>query len=311
MVIADCPRLGSLESVPELDVRMLRMLVAVADEAVMGRAAERLHVSQPALSKQLAQLERSTGLTLFDRHAKGMTATPAGQVLVDHARAVLREMDAFSAAVERTRRELTGTLRLGYIAQTLNEKTRGVVHRFEQEHAGVAIEKRQYDLRDMTAGLLNDETDVALLRQPIAASELAHEPIFTEERVVILSGRHPVAAEATTTLAALFDSPWVVNATSDRAFRDFQLAIAQRGGRSPTLGPVVRTTDEFLEAVVSEQGIGLAPASAARYYSRPGVVYVPVTDAEPSICSVSWCRGRTLSPSASALLDLFRSLAPL
>ena len=90
----------------------------------MSRAAHRLHISQPALSKQLAQAEQLTGLRLFERHTKGVTPTPVGRMLVDRARAVLRELDALSAAAVRARRDLTGHIRLGFIAQTVNEDTR-------------------------------------------------------------------------------------------------------------------------------------------------------------------------------------------
>lgn len=72
-------------------------------------------------------------------------------------------------------------------------------------------------------------------------------------------------------------------------------------------GPVVHPVDEFLEAVQSEQAVGLAPASAARYYSRPGIVYVPVVDAEPSVCTLSWRSDRTLAPAARALVEAVRA----
>ena len=91
----------------------------------------------------------------------------------------------------------------------------------------------------------------------------------------------------------------------------FALATRQRGVRPALLGPIVHTIDEFLEAVLSEQGIGLAPASAARYYPRPGVAYVPVPDAEPSVCTLSWRADRSFAPAAQALLDLVRKQLPL
>ena len=175
----------------------------------------------------------------------------------------------------------------------------------------MTLDKRQYDLRDLTAGLTPGETDVAFLRQPLSAPGLVHEPMFVEPRVAVLADRHPLAGRGDVAVAELFDTPWVVNATRDLAYRDYALATRQRDGRPALLGPTVHTIDEFLEAVLSEQAIGLAPASAARYYSRPGVSYVPVPDADPSVCSLSWRADRDLSPAAQALVDLVRSRLPL
>jgi DNA-binding transcriptional LysR family regulator len=295
----------------QVERRMLAMLVAIGEEGAMSRAALRLHLSQPALSKQLAQLERATGLVLFERHPKGMTPTATGRMLIDRARAALRELDNFSDVLRTARRELQGSLTIGYLAQTLNDATRRLVGEFERQHPAVTVHKRQYDLRDMTAGLAAGHTDIALLRQPLDQPQLVHETAFVEPRVAVLYPSHPAAAGRSTTLDRLFDTPWVVNATSDKAFREYQLALAARGDQPPILGPVVHTTDEFLEAVISGKAIGLAPASAARYYPRPGVVYIPVVDAPPSGCSLSWRRDRPLGPPAAAFVDLLRRHLPV
>ena len=111
-------------------------------------------------------------------------------------------------------------------------------------------------------------------------------------------------------MTELFDTPWVVNATTDPAYRAYALATQQRDDRPALLGPTIHTIDEFLEAVLSEEAIGLAPASAARYYPRPGVSYVPVPDAEPSVCTLSWHADRDLAPAAQALVELVRSRLP-
>jgi DNA-binding transcriptional LysR family regulator len=295
----------------DLELRILRTLVALAEEGAMSRAAGLLHISQPALSKQLAQAEKLTGLRLFERHTKGVTPTPVGQMLVDRARAVLRELDALSAAAVRARRDLTGHVRLGFIAQTVNEDTRVLLRTYAERHPGVTLDKRQYDLRDLTAGLTSGETDVAFLRQPLSAPGLAHEPMFVEPRVAVLADSHPLARRPSVGVTELFDTPWVVNATSDPAYRAYALATQQRDGRPALLGPTIHTIDEFLEAVLSEEAIGLAPASAARYYPRPGVSYVPVPDAEPSVCTLSWHADRDLTPAAQALVDLVCSTLPL
>ena len=224
---------------------------------------------------------------------------------------MLREVDALSAAAVRARRDLTGHIRLGFIAQTLNEDTRVLLRTFSERHPAVTLDKRQYDLRDLTAGLTSGATDIAFLRQPLSVPGLAHEPMFVEPRVAVLADSHPLAHRVNVAVTELFDTPWVVNATRDPAYQAYALATRHRGGRPALLGPTVHTIDEFLEAVLSEEAIGLAPASAARYYSRPGISYVPVPDADPSMCTLSWRADRGVTPAAQALVDLVCSMLPL
>jgi DNA-binding transcriptional LysR family regulator len=103
----------------------------------------------------------------------------------------------------------------------------------------------------------------------------------------------------------------VVSANTDPVYQKFARALHARNGRPPVLGPTVRTIDEYLEAVLAGQAIGLAPASAARYYSRPGITYVPVPDAQPSICALSWTTRHPTTPAADAMIHLVRQHHPL
>lgn len=294
-----------------VEVRLLRSLVAVADEGHVGRAAERLHLTQPALSKQIAQLEAATGLRLFDRHPRGMTPTDAGRLLVDRARHVVREADAFDALAGRTRRRVAGRLHVGFVGQAANERTPVLLRAFRERHPAVTVELRQYDMRDLTAGLGAGETDLAILRLPVGAADLVHEPLFVEPRVAVLPDDHRLARHEALDLRQLLDEPWVVSASPDPAYQRFALALDARAGRRPVRGPVVRTIDEYLEAVLSGEGIGLAPASAARYYVRPGIAYVPVPDAQPSVCSLSWSTDHEPGPAARAFVDVVRAQMPL
>lgn len=288
-------------------MRLLRALVVLAEEGHVGRAAVRLHLTQPALSKQLASLERVTGLTLFRRHPHGLLVTEAGRLLADRAEQVLLAAQSFDVLAARARRSLTGRLVLGFVGQAANEQTPDLLRAYHQAHPDVTVELRQHDMRDLTAGLVSGDSDVALLRLPVGAPGLAHEAVLVEPRVAVLPDTHPLAGRVSIQLAELLGEPWVVSVSLDRVYQDFALETAARRGHPPMTGPSVRNIDEYLEAVRAGQGIGLAPASAARYYGRPGVVYVPVPDARPSVCALSWSTDGNPSGPAQALIDLVRS----
>lgn len=290
-----------------VDLRLLRSLLAVADEGHVGRAAARLSLTQPALSKQIGQLERATGVVLFHRHPKGMTPTEAARPVIEAARRAVREADDFDALAERTRHRAATRLRLGFVGQAANERTPVLLRAFHERHPEVLVELRQHDMTDLTAGLASGDSDLALLRLPVGAAGLVHEPLFSEPRVAVLPADHRLAGRDHVGLADLLPEPWVVSASPDPAYQAFALALGARGGEPPRLGPTVHNIDEYLEVVLSGRAVGLAPASAARFYARPGIAYVPVPDAEPSVCALSRSTARPPGPAARALLDLVRS----
>ncbi len=292
------------------ELRLLRSLVVLGEEQNVGRAAARLTLTQPGLSKQIAQLERMAGLALFDRHPKGVTPTAAGAMLIERARDVLAEADAFDVAVEQARRGVRGRLNLGFVGQAVNEHTAVILREFRERHPDVTVDLRQYDMHDLTAGLGSGTSDLAFLRLPVSAENLRHEPVLIEPRVAVLPDDHPLAPLGSVRLSQLLDEPWVVSASPDPAYQRFALATSARRGRPPVAGPVVRNIDEYLEAVLAHQGIGLAPESAARYYARPGITYVRVPDAEPSVASASRSTRNPPQPAARAMLHLVRSRLP-
>jgi len=282
------------------------MVVALADEGTAAAAARSLHITQPALSKQIAFAERATGLTLFERHARGMRLTPAGEALVRRARRVLLEADALAAEADRLRRSVSGSLRLGFIAQAANEYTPELLRAFADRYPAVTVELRQYDMRDLTAGLRSAETDLGLLRQPLDVEDLTHLEVLIEPRVAVLPTSHHLAGRSQASVHDLFADAWVVSASDFPAWQRFALAMDQRRSE-PILGPTVHTVDEFLEAVATGHAIGLAPQSAIRFYRRPGITFLAVPNATPSVCTLSWRTDIALSPPAVAFVDMARA----
>lgn len=294
-----------------VELRLLRALVILGEEGHVGRAATRLNLTQPGLSKQIAGLERDTGLQLFLRQPAGVTPTAAGTLLIERARRVLEEAAGFSLAAEQAQRSIQGHLKLGFVGSALNEHTAQLLRAFRQRHPDVTVDMRQYDMDDLTGGLDCGASDLAFLRLPVGGAHLIHEPFLVEPRVAVLPDDHALATSASIGVGELFGEAWVVSASSDPEYQNFALAMDARRGSTPILGPVIHNIDEYLEAVLAHLGIGLAPASARRYYSRPGVTFVTVRDAEPSVASVSYVRGRPLGKAAEGMLHLARERLPV
>lgn len=292
-----------------VDERLLRYFVVLADELHFGRAAARLYVSQPALSKQIKVLEDGLRLKLFTRTRRQVTLTPAGASLLPRAETVLTEYAAFREGVDLLRAGQGARLVVGFIAQAANELTPRALRLFGERQAHVQVDMRQSPLDDSSAGLRSEAVEIALLRLPIESDGLTVVPILTEPRVVLLPADHRLAGMAQVSLADLHGEPRIVTATLDQRFRAFALEPAPGDSTATPIGAVVSTVDEFSEAVLAGRAIALAPESARRFYARPGLTFVDVTDATPSVVAVAWRTATPLSPAAEAFVTTLQELA--
>jgi DNA-binding transcriptional LysR family regulator len=271
----------------DADTRLLRYFAAVAEEGNLTRAAERLYVSQPALTKQIRQLESRLEVQLFTRSRAGMTLTEAGQALAAQVPAVLA---GFDRAV-RDARNAARILRVGFLAGAANEATQEILAAFARRQPGWRTELRSAPWTDPTAGLAGGDTDAALLRLPFPGQDRLHtEILFTEPRWVALSARHPLAARDVIAFRDLWDEPFVAAPAETGWWRDWWLALEEREGHPVRIGAVTGSglPDDWLSAIANGDGVALAPESAARYYARPGVAYRPVDGVSPSHVGVAW-----------------------
>jgi DNA-binding transcriptional LysR family regulator len=275
----------------DVDTRLLRYFTAVAQEGNLTRAAERLFVSQPALTKQIRQLEGQFGVQLFTRSRTGMTLTAAGQALAEKVPAALAGLDQAVREAKSAASRAARVLRVGFLAGAANEATQQIIASFTHLRPGWLVEMRASPWTDPTAGLANGDSDVALLRLPFPGQDMLRaEVLFTEPRWVALPAAHPFAGRDLIPFRDLWGESFVAAPAETGAWRDWWLAVGQREGHPVRIGAVTRTgqPDDWLTAIANGCGVALAPESAARYYARPGVVYRPVTGVSPSHVGVAW-----------------------
>jgi DNA-binding transcriptional LysR family regulator len=278
----------------DVDTRLLRYFATVAEQGHLTRAAQRLFISQPALTKQIKQLEAQLEVKLFVRSRSGMTLTEAGSVLADKVPDLLASWDAALRQTKAAASRAAQVLRVGFIASAANEATQQIIGEFARRRPGWRVEMRQTDWSHPTAGLADGEVDAALLRLPFPGQDAFNvEVLLTEPRWVALPESHRLAASARIAFADLRDEPFIWTSRSPAPpgagpWRDYWLATDERDGRPVRIGSITRNPDEWLAAIANGYGISLAPESAARFYQRPGVVYRPVTGVSPSQVGVAW-----------------------
>jgi DNA-binding transcriptional LysR family regulator len=269
-----------------IDFRHLRYFTAVADTLSFTRAAERLEITQPAVTLAMRELETRLGATLLDRSARGMRLTPAGEVFLRHARSVLAEAQTAIAAIRVEAGAARPVLRVGFYPRAALELTTPIIDRYSEAVPGVALRWHECNC-DPSAGLRDGSTDVAFARLPFDTQGLRTVTLFDESRVVALSRSHPLAGRPAVSIRDLIDEPIAGYASDDQQMNSWWLAEEHRDTPAHVVMRA-RSLGEQLEVVSLGEAIALTTVSAARYFPRPGVAYVPVHDLEPSRLVVAW-----------------------
>jgi DNA-binding transcriptional LysR family regulator len=272
----------------DVDTRLLRYFVAVAEEGHLTRAAHRLFVSQPAVTKAIRQLENLLGVQLFVRSRSGMALTQAGRTLADDVPALLSDLDRVLRETKGSAGQAARVLTVGFVASAANEATQGIIAAFMRRRPGWRVDMRQTGWTDPSAGLADGTVDAALVRLPFPGQENFHvKVLFAEPRWVALPETHSLATRDSIAMQDLLDEQFVAP-PEPSGWRDYWMGADERHDHPGRIGAIATNPEEWLTAIANGYGISLAPASAARYYHRPGVTYRPVTGVGPSQVGVAW-----------------------
>ena len=295
----------------DVDTRLLRYFAAVAAEGNLTHAAERLFVSQPALTRQIRQLESQMGVRLFTRSQAGMTLTTAGQTLAERVPAVLAGWDQALQDTKATASRAAQVLRVGFISSAANEATQQIIAAFARRRPGWRVDLQQAAWSDATAGLVTGDVDAALLRLPFPGQDgMRIEVLLTEPRWLALSATHPLARCDQISFDQLWDEPFIAAPAETGWWRDYWLATSERQGHPVRIGYVTDQPDAWLTAIANGYGIALAPESATRYYARPGITYRPVTGVSPSQVCVAWPPANDTNPVVRDFVRCCRETKP-
>ncbi|WP_034092031.1 LysR family transcriptional regulator [Streptacidiphilus albus] len=286
----------------DIDLRKLRYFAAVAEELHFGRAAERLHIAQPALSRQVRALESDLGVTLLRRDRRGTVLTPAGAQLLDDvgpllsaAEAVVRRVTAAAAAAR--------VFTVGFMPGiTVTPGVRALTAR----HPGLDVRLLRTGWEDQVEVLRDGRADVSIVRLPIDQKGLRVLPLFSEPRVVVLPTDHPLADKPALTVADLAGEHLLQDPDAVPEWRDIAQEL-RTGERSDI--PPIHSVEEKLELVAVGAGICVIPLSTATFYTRADVVARPVEGLGPGQVCLAWSATRD-SGLIREFADMAQALAP-
>lgn len=278
----------------------MRYFVVLGEELNFRRAAEKLFITQPALSTAIKALENQTGTTLLRRNTRQVALTDVGAaflpVAVEALRVVDSAVDDLVAQARRNRR-----IRLGYLIGTGADVLFRLVRHFEAAHPEIIVETKEFDFSDPTAGLADRTTEVAIIRPPVDLPEHRMLILDSEDWVACLPRDHRFAGRNEVSIAELLDDPIVVAPGSAGRWRDYWMAMDARDGTPPTIAAVASTYEEETTTVARGLGISFTSEASARLYNRQGIAYVPIVDRRRNYTALAWHPAR-LSDEAAAII---------
>jgi LysR family transcriptional regulator, benzoate and cis,cis-muconate-responsive activator of ben and cat genes len=272
-----------------LETRELRYFVTVAEELHFGRAAVRLGMAQPPLSRTVQQLERRLGVTLLERNRRGVALTTAGEVLLTEARAVL---DAATAAARRTRRAASGRrhLVLAVKAAGSHELLQKLLDAHAAEPGAAEVEVLPCGICEQEELLRDGRADVALMHAPFnSLAGLDSEELMTEGQVAVLPAGHALAARSSLTMADVTGVP------------DLPMARWPRHGvYEPGPGPEVHDQTQLAQLIALGRTMAVFPESGRAWLWAEHAA-VPLSDAPPVVTHIAW-PAHSRSPALAGLV---------
>jgi DNA-binding transcriptional LysR family regulator len=248
-----------------------------------------LHLTQPALSRTLRQLEAHLGILLVDRSTHHLQLTEAGEVFRDKAAAALAAVDdALDPASAGT-----WPLRLGHAWSALGGYTTPLLRRWKQAYPQTPLQLLRID--DRTAGLTQGKVDIAILREPIIVPGVHSQQLLTETRMAAVPADSALAGRPSLTLADLADQTVALNLISGTTTPDLW-----PHSTGPTSTVTVANTDDWLATIAAGRAVGITSSATASLHPHPTVAYLPLTDAPDITVHLAWRQ----PPSHPAVPDL-------
>jgi len=268
-------------------LRQLEYAVAVDDHRSFSKAAEHLHISQPGLSAQVAELEQRLGVALFERSRSATRPTPAGAAVLERARAILRDADDLWRVVDAHRGTVAGALRIAAIPTVAPYLLSTVARRLRQLWPDAVLELSELRTADLVAAVASGAVDLGLLATPVDTGGLEVVDLAFEPFVIAAASGHPISRRRTVSAAEVADLD-VLLLEDGHCLREHALAVCRLGGAGRTQDVHHTGLSVLCQMVASGDGVTFLPASAIPVEARrgTGLVTRPLAEADA---------GRTIS----------------
>lgn len=292
-----------------MDLRRLRYFIAVAEELNFTKAAARLHMAQPPLSRQIRDLEEELGVTLLNRTHHHIELSDAGRVFLEKARQVLLAADSAIVEAQRAQRGEIGSLAIGFFEQIAYTLLPPTLRAFQERHPMVEVQLRWFPVVDQVEALRRGDIDLAFVRPVTDLAGLSKETLLEEPFVLVAPSDHPLAAKDIVSVADCSRERFI-NYTQHLApdYHAIIMRLCALAGFAPRIFLDVGQVYTALGLVSSGAGITFVPASVQRLHFD-NLVYRPLR--EQQLLSQTYLAWTRASPSSvlSAFVATARQIA--
>lgn len=291
-----------------MDLRHLKYFLAVAEELNIGRAAARLHISQPPLTRQIRALEEELGTELFTRTAKGVELTQAGEMFKEEASNIRMLVEAAIDRVQRAGEGKLGRLDVAIYGSAIYDIIPKILQEFQRRLPGVHVVLQTMDKNEQIEALRQRRITVGFNRMTTPQPDIGHELVATEKLFAALPDGHPLAAQSSISFQSLAGHPLIVFPNVGRPnFIDRVLELCRQHGFDPDISQEVGDAVTGIALVARGFGITLIPESAAGALKVAGTTFRPFSDAPQAVVDLSCLyRASDQSPLLKSILSVVR-----
>ena len=283
-----------------VELRQLRYFVAVAEELHFHRAAERLHIAQPALSRTIRALETDLGCALLSRTTRRVSLTDAGRVFLDEARTALHQVDNAAALARDAAGGKVGHLSVAYMDFAINGPLPRILSEFRRDHPGIVVDLHHLWTEKQRYALVAGEIDMGFMIGPFDAPGIASTVVARERLVAVLPEQHPLARRKSVSLPDLAGEPFVLGSMETWGpFRQVVGELCLAAGFVPNVVQEAHNSDGIFGLVAAGMGVTLY-VETARHLSLRGSVSRPLADTDATVETVAAWQAR--EPSAAVRL---------
>ena len=295
-----------------MEVHKAQAFLAVAEELHFGRAAKRLHMAQPPLSRLIRQLESELGATLFERNTRHVTLTPQGEALLEPARELVMLAQRMKDVVSKSQAGETGRVRLGFAGASVNQAVGELARQVRRRRPGISLEL--YSSQFSYLGLekvLDDSLDLVIGRWDFLPAEISSRLVALEELLIALPESHPLAVRETVDVEDLAGEAWIVLPGGAGATLPNRLnTLAMNAGFVPRIVQVAPDSWTLVVLVGAGMGISLILSSVRDNVPSRGVVYKPLTqEQKPVEVRLLWRRGDA-NPALQSVIEISETVFP-
>ncbi|KZY53200.1 LysR family transcriptional regulator [Sulfitobacter sp. HI0054] len=289
-----------------MDVRRLKYFLAVAEELHFGRAATRLEIAQPPLSRQIAALEADIGAQLFDRSRSQIRLTQAGEIFEGHARAIVDRLENAYRETRLVGEGGQGRLRIAFVGSASHGVLPTLIKSYRSHFPKVELALSAMNNAELHSAIIQREIDIAVARPDLGDDELRREPLAHEDLVLAIPDASELASRKEIRFADLSDQTFVLYPRRPRpSYADHILSICKQEGFEPAALELAQDFQTAISLVSVGVGICVVPASVAAT-TRPGVFYRPYVGLNPGTSLTIHARRDNQSPQVRNFLEVAR-----